>query len=124
MEFNFKVVGDTEVIEKLGRFPNSLRKQLKETVESLSIRFNRKVKQDKLSGQVLNVRTGRLRRSMSYNVTEARAKILGSIGTNVKYARRHEFGGKSFLRSQLSEFKAQARKELLSAVRAGVDKSL
>jgi phage gpG-like protein len=49
-------------------------------------------KQDKLTGQVLNVRTGRLRRSITQRVEEEGGSVVGYVGTNVKYARAHEFG--------------------------------
>ena len=48
---------------------------------------------EKLSGQVLKVRTGDLRRSFALPRFESRgAEIRAYVGTNVKYARLHEYG--------------------------------
>ncbi len=48
----------------------------------------------KLSGQVLRVRTGRLRQSIHVPpVQKMPWGFLGTIGTNVKYAGIHEYGG-------------------------------
>jgi phage gpG-like protein len=50
------------------------------------------VKADKLSDQVLRVSTGRLRRSITQEVQIESEKIIGIVGTNVEYARAHEYG--------------------------------
>lgn len=52
------------------------------------------VKAKKLTGQVLNVRTGRLRRSITGRVAEENGQPVGLVGTNVSYARVHELGFK------------------------------
>lgn len=53
------------------------------------------VKGSKLSGQVLNVRTGKLRRSINQRVTGVDTPtVTGTVGTNTVYARPHEYGFK------------------------------
>ena len=47
----------------------------------------------KLSGEVLRVRTGRLRQSIHSTVQKMPWGFLGKVGTNVKYASIHEYGG-------------------------------
>lgn len=48
----------------------------------------------KLSGQVLKVRTGTLRRSINYKISRPSSQSTEAIvGTNVKYAAIHEYGG-------------------------------
>ncbi len=54
----------------------------------------RVVKESKLTGQVLNVRTGRLRRSITGRIAEENGQPVGLVGTNVSYARVHELGFK------------------------------
>lgn len=62
-----------------------------------TIRLADYIAEHKLSGQKLNVRTGSLRRSLQ----ESRAKkvitmgnnVIGTVGTNLKYAAIHEYGG-------------------------------
>lgn len=46
----------------------------------------------KLSDDVLKVRTGRLRRSITQEVLDKQDVIIGQVGTNVNYAAAHEFG--------------------------------
>ncbi|MCI0531895.1 MAG: hypothetical protein L0Y74_08115 [candidate division Zixibacteria bacterium] len=50
----------------------------------------------KLSGEVLNVRTGTLKSSIGTQIRVEGGKIIGTLGTimrSVPYARIHEFGG-------------------------------
>lgn len=66
-----------------------------ETIQRLTIKMQGHVKDKKLSGQVLNVgkRGGRLRRSINqkFNATGPSGPV-GTVGTNVSYARVHELG--------------------------------
>jgi phage gpG-like protein len=52
----------------------------------------RYVKEHKLSGQVLHVRTGTLRRKINYRVTQTAAAITGQVGVKLSYAAAHEYG--------------------------------
>ncbi len=47
----------------------------------------------KLTGEVLRVRSGRLRQSIHSMIQKMPWGFLGTIGTNVKYAGIHEYGG-------------------------------
>lgn len=51
------------------------------------------VQSQKLSGQVLKVQTGRLRRSITRRVESTSDGINAIAGTNVEYAKIHEYGG-------------------------------
>jgi len=46
-------------------------------------------------GNPLWVRTGRLRASILVDTRRTGKKVIGEIGTNVVYARIHEFGGRA-----------------------------
>lgn len=61
--------------------------------ESMSKSMNRVLRRAtlNLTGRVLNVDTGRLRQSLQTSVSVDGTE--GRIGTNVEYARIHEFGG-------------------------------
>lgn len=50
-----------------------------------------------MSGQVLGVVTGRLRKSIFGRVRVEGDKILGEVGTNVKYGAAHEYGFKGLV---------------------------
>ncbi len=88
------VRGDKEVVAYFARIPGDVRSQLRFAVGRLVLRLQRKIQQEKLTGQVLKVRTGTLRRSISHAVVEQGDAIVGTASTNVEYARVHEFGFK------------------------------
>ena len=46
-----------------------------------------------INGEVLNRRTGRLWKSIQPEVAERLGRVIGIVGTDVKYAAIHEFGG-------------------------------
>lgn len=88
------------------------------------IALSAKVKDEKLSGQVLKTRTGRLRRSINHKTSEAGDVLTGTVGTNVEYARRHEFGGtfdeqvRAHMRTCRQVFGQQLRAPIRVSVRA------
>lgn len=73
--------------------PERLRPALRPTIERETIALQAHVVGQKLSGQVLHVRTGTLRRSITYTVHETDQAIVGTVGTNLEYAAIHEYGG-------------------------------
>ena len=62
-----------------------------------TIRLADYIVEHKLSGQKLSVRTGNLRRSLqekrAKKVQERSNEIIGTVGSNLKYAAIHEYGG-------------------------------
>lgn len=86
------IIGGAETVTMLNGVSGSVRAGIKKTITRLTLELLKTVKQDKLSGQVLNVRTGRLRRSINSDIIEDGNSIVGSVGTNVEYAKYHEFG--------------------------------
>jgi len=66
---------------------------LDKRIMALTYKLQGKVKSDKLTGQVLNVKTGRLRRSINARFEgQGTGTSAGYVGTNVVYARAHEYG--------------------------------
>lgn len=88
MSIVFEVSGGVD----LGPQSAEVKANLKTSITRMTLKLLRSVKQDKLSGQVLNVQTGRLRRSINQRVIATDSKIKGIVGTNVEYARPHEMG--------------------------------
>ncbi len=86
-----ELVGDRELIVRLDALSDRLRSTLGRVATRLAIEFERNVKL-KLSGAVLNVRTGVLRASIRYQIQETAAGVAATVGTNVAYARYHEEG--------------------------------
>ena len=101
------LIGDVETIAKLDRITPAVKGKLKQSINSLTLKLLAHVKSDKLSGQVLHVRTGRLRRSINQRLMEDATLITGVVGTNVEYARYHEYGfnGDMHIREHLRKAK-------------------
>ena len=87
-----ELIGDTALIARLKAMPNAINDGLARTITRLGLELQRKVKSEKLSGQVLKVRTGVLRESINLRVDRTSTAITASVGTNVKYGRFQEFG--------------------------------
>lgn len=89
---NGYIIGDAEVVKHLLAVPERVQGKLRDAIGRLVLKLQRHVMQDKLSGQVLNVRTGTLRRSIDQRVVETGQGVVGIVSTNVKYGKAHEFG--------------------------------
>lgn len=86
------LTGDAEVVRKLDELGPNLRDELKQGIGRAVLKLQRRVRSEKLSGQVLKVRTGTLRRSIDQAVTESGNQVVGLVSTNVGYGRIHEYG--------------------------------
>lgn len=84
--------GDAEVVAKLNSIPPRIREELRVGIGRLALKLARKVQREKLSGKVLKVRSGRLRRSINDVVVDEGEKVSGIVSTPVKYAPPHEYG--------------------------------
>lgn len=133
-----QVVGDREMIARLTSMTKRVRDFLRAALEREAIFETGYVKGQKLSGQVLNVRTGTLRRSINYKIEETSSRITASVGTNVIYGRVHELGAaihrissrgksftinipqRSFLASTLRDNDARIRKAMKDAISTAV----
>lgn len=88
-----ELVGYAQVSRYLGDSADKLTAGLSKSISRLVLLLQRRVKMDKLSGQVLKVRTGRLRRSINTRMEGLNTQsVAGYVGTNVVYARAHEYG--------------------------------
>ena len=81
IDLTAKILGAESVTMRLASAPAAVLVRVRTEVERLGIELQRKVKESKLTGQVLKVKTGRLRRSINLKVTEAGGSITGSVGT-------------------------------------------
>jgi hypothetical protein len=103
----FSISGDEAVIRMLSAKVPLLTKAVANSVTRASIMLLRYVKENKLSGQVLHVRSGTLRRKVNYRVTESPTMITGQVGVRLSYARAHEYGfeGQENVREHLRTIK-------------------
>jgi len=78
---------------KLKKTTDRMSKNMDKGLVQAAILLQGSIKKDFLSGQVLNVRTNRLRSSVTYTNPEGSpgGRFL-KVGTNVKYAPIHEYG--------------------------------
>lgn len=108
--FRGSVTGGRETAKKLRGEAKQVREAVRKTMGRLVLELMVKVKRDKLSGQALNVRTGRLRRSITQRIEVHGTTIEGVVGTNVEYGKFHEYGlglkVKDELKKQREGFKA------------------
>lgn len=93
IEITGRVLGAESVTRRFLNAGEQVRGRVRQAVDEIGATLQGRVKENKLSGQLLNVRTGRLRRSINYKRTDRGDSIQGSVGTNVPYARRFEVGG-------------------------------
>lgn len=92
--FNITMIGDRALVLKAGRMPAAVKERVRRVVTEEALRTEARIK-EKLSGEVLNVRTGDLRRSITHRVEEDAESVTGRVFSSgdVKYAAIHEFGG-------------------------------
>ena len=135
-----KIEGVPELMRRIKDAVPKIESGVQKEIVRLALKMTGNVMK-KLSGDVLKVRTGRLRRSI-HPEWEFRAGYSGAaVGTNVEYAAIHEFGGvitrqswsnlstkrtfharsfkmpeRSFLRSALNEMKPEITDGLQKAV--------
>jgi phage gpG-like protein len=91
MSIDYTISGTEELKARFGKVPGAIRSNILAAITAAMIAMQARVQQ-KLSGEVLNNVTGRLRNSINERVVEDGAVITGSVGTNVVYARPHEYG--------------------------------
>lgn len=94
MSIRGEIKGDREVVADLRRFDTAARGEIQKGIGRVTLKLLTRVKAQKLTGQALNVRTGRLRRSITQRIEAGADEISGIVGTNVEYAAIHEYGFK------------------------------
>ena len=109
MNFSIEIEGDEAVLSRFDELPAKLRASLTKKISYLTLYLENYIKTEKLSGQVLNVVSGRLRRSIYSKVEQTDTSVIGSVSSSgdVKYAAIHEFGfdGQETVRAHTREIK-------------------
>lgn len=92
---NATLVGGRELIQRFAGAGSAVQSRMNVVVQAYTLDLQSYVVGSKLSGQVLNVRTGNLRRSIQQRLTINEASVYGYVYSSgdVKYAAIHEFGG-------------------------------
>ena len=102
-------VNDRQLEARLTAMPTRVQKALVQKLTALAFKLENHIKADKLSGQVLNVRTGALRRSIFSTVETSATEVVATVASSsdVPYGRIHEFGG-TIQVPEITPVKAQA----------------
>jgi phage gpG-like protein len=87
-----QLIGDNRPVAKLEAMPGRVHDGLARAVPRLGFELQHKVRADTPWGQVLKVRTGSLRSSINMQLEGSATEVAATIGTNIQYARRHEYG--------------------------------
>lgn len=88
-------MSDVIVNVSLDAANDRVKAEVRRTIVALTLKLERTIKQDMLTGQRLNVQTGRLRGSVISELNEDDDRIEGVVGAGgalVRYAFIHEFG--------------------------------
>jgi len=92
MEFIYTIHADA-VIARFAAMPALMRTEMTNTINRLTAEMQRSIVKDKLTGQVLNVRTGTLRRSIIQDIAKPKqGGIFGGVSTNLDYGIAWEDG--------------------------------
>ena len=92
-ELEAKLVGADVLRMNLAGLPTVIRQNILAVLETEMKRMVETVREDKLSGQVLKERSGRLKGSIHGGVSDDKDGTSSFwIGTNVEYAAFHEYG--------------------------------
>lgn len=110
--FTVELVGDTAVQARFDALPGAVSNELRRTILAIVLDLQSKIQREKLQGQVLQHRTGKLSRSIEEAVNADPQSTVGRVFSNgtAPYAAAHEYGFhgeesvKSFTRKQTMVF--------------------
>lgn len=95
--FKIEMKGDLDLIARIDKAPEAVRRELTREITAIVIELEGYIKNEKLSGQVLHVVSGDLRRSIHavLPVIQTATGVMGQVAQSgdVKYGAIHEFGG-------------------------------
>ena len=88
MEF----IGGDVLAAVLRSYGGKVQTAIVQSIGRSALRLQSEVMDNRLSGQVLNIRTGNLHRSIHQQVTSSGGLVVGEVNTNVRYGVAHEHG--------------------------------
>ena len=106
--------------KKVQRWMQTAPKFLRKVILRAAMDIVAHAQRNKLTGQVLNVKTGRLRGSVTQKVEVSPTRITAKVGTNVFYGKLHEFGigskERAWLRPSVKEQKEMFLRSVLNGM--------
>ena len=113
MKLVVNVIQDA-LMAHIEEYPQRMAESVVRAMNRVTIMIQTRVK-EKLSGEVLHVQTGTLRRSINREVRVGGPGLIeGVVGTNVEYGRVHEYGfkGTVMVRAHVRELRERGRMKL------------
>ncbi|WP_404711746.1 HK97 gp10 family phage protein [Sphingomonas sp. MMS24-J13] len=89
---DLQMIGADAIAAGLDSLAPRLTAELQTSVGDLALRLTRMIQQDKLSGAVLQTRSGRLQRSIRPVIESDGGRITATVTADAPYAAAHEFG--------------------------------
>lgn len=101
------LVGDGVLLDRLQQMPEVARAGVARAIAQLGIDLQTNVQQNKLSGEVLQVRTGSLRQSIMVQIDQTDTSTSATVSSNLPYAAVQEYGfaGTVSIRAGLRQIK-------------------
>ena len=92
-----QLAGADALSERLQNAPAAIQSALRTKAADLAERLRKHVTDDKLSGQVLNARSGALRASIAAEVDDQAGQVIARVFSagDIKYAAIQEYGGRT-----------------------------
>jgi phage gpG-like protein len=84
--------GDRPVLDRLRALPDAAGEGLARAVAKLGIGLQSHIRQDKLSGQVLQSRSGALKASIEVATNRSATAVTATVSTDLDYAAAQEYG--------------------------------
>jgi hypothetical protein len=81
-----ELLGDGRALDQLRALPDAANAGLARAIAKLGIALRSYVQQDKLSGEVLNVRSGALKSSINVQIDKSAAGVTATVFTDLDYA--------------------------------------
>lgn len=93
-ELSLTIEGSKALLDRFDKLPAKIRDRVgTKALTRGSLILESHIRAQKLSGQSLRVRSGRLRSSITHRIAKENNDLVARVGTNVIYAKIHEYGG-------------------------------
>jgi hypothetical protein len=101
------LLGGAAALSRLGAMRDAANREIARTIAKLGIDLQNNVKQDKLSGQVLKIRSGALQQSVAVRIDQSDTKVSATVFSDIDYAAAQEYGftGTVNVRASLRQIK-------------------
>ncbi len=93
MRLDIQIASASDVALELGQIAGGIAQSLEPAMTEATAMLKERIVDDKLSGDPLKARSGRLRNSIASEVSASGNEATGFISTAIPYARIQEFGG-------------------------------